>query len=429
MMGVVVAQVRGFSFNEFRFALSDDPTGETAEGNRFTVVIGKNGAGKSRLLRALRDWAANPDNGTFLFGRRSEFKQVLAVSNLVSDVFPFSEKPRSPATTYRYLGLRQNPNMMTTGSLGTTATIYMGACVLDPQKMDRLAPALRAIGASAFRIMPPPGTLRIDRESVRSSRNRLKAQDLDPSVDVTGLDQAVRAVLEQAAFEQADSRFERGSIWMQPFLDIAHEYSVPLPEILGLARRQMRVDFDTRVRIGDKWLDLGDLSTGQLLLLSTCARLAATIENDSLVLIDEPEIGLHPAWQADFISLLKHSTRGATDCHFFVATHSPHLVSDASDVLVPGQEWGSFDEFDDPFYGRSVENILYRVFETSTLGNPLVERDLTALFRVVSESTLDRSTLIVADQALSRLRTVAGADTLELNRLLDRAAEVLGELR
>lgn len=50
-------------------------------------------------------------------------------------------------------------------------------------------------------------------------------------------------------------------------------------------------------------------------------------EFSGIILIDEPEIHLHPAWQAKIAKILKESFINA---QFICATHSPHIIQEAS---------------------------------------------------------------------------------------------------
>ena len=51
------------------------------------------------------------------------------------------------------------------------------------------------------------------------------------------------------------------------------------------------------------------------------------LENDSLVCIDEPEINLHPEWQNQVLNFLNSVFSNFENCHFFIATHAPQIVS------------------------------------------------------------------------------------------------------
>ncbi len=67
-----------------------------------------------------------------------------------------------------------------------------------------------------------------------------------------------------------------------------------------------------------------DLSSGEQQLYIKIASLILMKPHDSLVLIDEPELSLHPEWQAAFISTLK---KIGSNNQFIIATHSPYIVS------------------------------------------------------------------------------------------------------
>jgi len=76
---------------------------------------------------------------------------------------------------------------------------------------------------------------------------------------------------------------------------------------------------------------LSQASSGELSLLFTMSSIAGEIQNGSLVLIDEPEISLHPKWQLDFLSLLTDIFSNYKSCHFIIATHSPNIISSIPD--------------------------------------------------------------------------------------------------
>ena len=67
--------------------------------------------------------------------------------------------------------------------------------------------------------------------------------------------------------------------------------------------------------------------SGELSVLSLILGLTATIKDDSLICIDEPEINLHPQWQEKIIELIELVSENYYGCHFFIATHSPQLIS------------------------------------------------------------------------------------------------------
>ena len=50
-------------------------------------------------------------------------------------------------------------------------------------------------------------------------------------------------------------------------------------------------------------------------------------ENDTLIIIDEPELSLHVAWQVEFLKDYMTITENKNN-HLLIATHSPQLIND-----------------------------------------------------------------------------------------------------
>ncbi|USV01044.1 AAA family ATPase [Serratia entomophila] len=75
------------------------------------------------------------------------------------------------------------------------------------------------------------------------------------------------------------------------------------------------------------WMSLRLASSGEQCILLSLLGIATNICNNSLILIDEPEISLHPEWQEKYISLLMRIFERYNSCLFVIATHSPQVVS------------------------------------------------------------------------------------------------------
>jgi ABC-type lipoprotein export system ATPase subunit len=127
-------------------------------------------------------------------------------------------------------------------------------------------------------------------------------------------------------------------------------------------------------------LSIVDASSGEQQLLSSLFGLVAEMQDDSLVLIDEPELGLHPSWQTQFLDLLGSVIQPFSGCHVFVATHSPLLAQRGQELGIPVL---SLDEprritsiSDSP---GSVEQTLVDVFELPVRDSTYVGRLLLSL--------------------------------------------------
>lgn len=365
-----------------------------------------------------------------LGGARSEDAPtaLLVLSNMVTDVFVNTSKRRD---SYRYLGLRQASNNTSTGALRDVTSAAILECFKVSDGNHRLGPVLNALGGDQFFVS-------FERIRARSKPAQdgsklvskfLDGLELDDSRSHYSSSEALLTELRHfdASIPHSRKIFDFDAAELAFFWSISARFQLEAMDLIRLLRQLGFANVRVHVRLGDRIVDLDELSTGQLLLLSTFARVAAYARPRSLVIIDEPEAGLHPNWQSAWIPLMRTTVPAEYGCHFFIATHSPYLVSDADDVLVPGEEWGTFVQFDEPYQGRSVENILYRVFSARVAGNLMVENDLRTLVQLISRGFPEPSPkqLEQAAAALHRLRGMQGDDTKDLNLIIEQAEEVL----
>jgi len=74
-------------------------------------------------------------------------------------------------------------------------------------------------------------------------------------------------------------------------------------------------------------LCLSEMSSGELTMLYRFLPLINEVQNNSIVIIDEPETHLHPRWVQEFIGYLVELFKDQ-HAHIILATHSPEIVSD-----------------------------------------------------------------------------------------------------
>lgn len=116
-----------------------------------------------------------------------------------------------------------------------------------------------------------------------------------------------------------------------------------------------------------------DMSSGEFAMLSTVLSISAAADNPhTLVLLDEPELSLHPNWQMTLIDNLDRALANQV-CHMIIATHSHMLVSDlpmrrSSVIQLEKDEKGNLnaEAISECTYGWSAEEVLLKVFKTAT---------------------------------------------------------------
>lgn len=155
-------------------------------------------------------------------------------------------------------------------------------------------------------------------------------------------------------------------------------------------------------------VDLADASSGQQQMICSIFGLVAELRSNSLVLIDEPELSLHPTWQSSYLDRLTGLLKPFDGCHVLVATHSALLVQRGMamgmDVMTLGGKVGTPTVVANREnrlvrHQVSVEETLLDVFHTPIKGSVFLANELFSLVTSVEES----GTQIERESVLARL--------------------------
>lgn len=125
---------------------------------------------------------------------------------------------------------------------------------------------------------------------------------------------------------------------------------------------------------------------------------ASILDGEQIVLIDEVDLHLHPAWQLMVVSNLEQKF---PHCQFFVTSHSPLVLSGLGeqDTLVVLRDGGKLELSDIP-YGDNGDYILKRFFGLNEVRNPKVQQEIDA---IASELGKQNSNLKMVERALDKL--------------------------
>jgi Predicted ATP-binding protein involved in virulence len=120
-----------------------------------------------------------------------------------------------------------------------------------------------------------------------------------------------------------------------------------------------------------------ELSAGEKQIFFRGGSLLQMDLNDSIILIDEPELSLHPEWQQKILEFYKGI---GENNQIIIATHSPHIVSSCKkeEVIVLDREDGRtvLKSNVEETYGWTVEQLLLSVFELKSVRNPEVQEKI-----------------------------------------------------
>lgn len=382
-------------------------------GNIFTLLVGKNGTGKTRTLSKIAN--------AYIFGKANEHdsevitaisstrypSRVIALSNSRFDRFPDPYRiPDSQyQTPYYYMGLggfTASPYSVLTQGCEAFLDIFN-----DTLKKNVIAEVLDYTGFLPYfnidfrRVYPGTNSgldshERLYIELERNKRNNYRTRDFiseDPSL--------VRRY-EHLELNFKNSRSQNFSVNVagSSYESMAYydfvDYAAPLVRA-GILKASRLTLFDKKTK--NKVL-FGHASSGQQCMLLMLLGLAGSITNNSLICIDEPEISLHPKWQGEFMSVLRKATDQYTGCHFIIATHSPQIVSGirSQDGFVSDLETGVIHDADQ-YSQKSADYQLVEVFHEPGHKNEYLIRILLVMLSKLSQNK---------ELDLSDLETLAG---------------------
>lgn len=174
------------------------------------------------------------------------------------------------------------------------------------------------------------------------------------------------------------------------------------------------------------------LSSGQSIYSYLLPNLVAEVEEESLVIMDEPELYLHPAMEIALINMLKTLLKD-TKSNAVVATHSSILAREVErlGIVVLRREEGRTTATPPPFetFGQSVELIMGEVFDDYHVRKAYQESlDAAAKPYASPQLALENLAASVGDEALAYLASKLdnGDITVEL-RTDDDAEDQQGQ--
>jgi len=138
--------------------------------------------------------------------------------------------------------------------------------------------------------------------------------------------------------------------------------------------------------------DINGLSSGEKQLFARALTLRMVRANNSIILVDEPEISLHPRWQQ---KILRVYERIGKNNQVIIATHSPHILSACGKEsgFLLARENGQVKVYNhqqlNSVYGKPVSVVLMDFMGLKSLRTPEVEQQFEELRQMVRDKKTD----------------------------------------
>lgn len=251
--------------------------------NQFIYIIGNNGSGKSTFLS---NCAKN---------YRKEFDKIIALPCGVFDRFEHKS-----SGNYYYNGLKSNTNAVFLSTIGKYITTLV-LTLIRYGKQDFLSEVLEEMELDLK--FESGATLWDKRTPVK---RRTEEQ-------------------QQKKAEEAIERYRKNH---EAWLEMSDVDAMILESCINRDLKFLARFRSSRNR--KDYVPPENLSSGYLMKLKMLLSIAKEAEENSLILIDEPEISLHVKWQAELPKLFRKAIAKLRNCVIIVATHSPVIISNST---------------------------------------------------------------------------------------------------
>lgn len=402
------------------------------EGNYFSILVGENGTRKSQSLRAILDLSYSSiarmrQLGRIFNGKPGEIvywssnnlersalpRKIIAVSGVATDRFPsrLTSRIRKPDRTdmYRYIGPRSENNLVSRAqSLIEIVRILIA-------HLDRVSARLGQL-KSAFELLPKSKGCLF--EFMRTEGERKVKWSVDTLLEHL----QTAEPLKSARFKEGDASLREqcvdllnSKLPIKLTLDLEDIESAGLfhgtsPAALGFALECGAISLAesySLTRTGEK-LSLSEFSSGQWHILSSLLFVSLAVEDDTLILIDEPENSLHPQWQREYLNLFAKAVSSCNGVHVIVATHSPLVASslppDQAEVIrLARTKFGNViaKEVQAGPFGWTTDDILETVFGLRSTRSQLFAAEMDLALKLFAKGDRKNSALIESVRELT----------------------------
>lgn len=347
--------------------------------------------------------------GRVRFWGASTVPLVVAVSGVATDRFPSrlsSKRYRGNVSRYSYIGPRTDNNLVSR----VQAVQQIAAAILaEHETLKSRSSQLRG----AFSILKlHPGMyfeLTVDQTlGAEWSASRVKQAIESSRAHVHG--DALHGDLLQrcARFLKRRKRAQiRLDLDNSKVVDVGYSNADVLHLLLQIG--VLRIGDCNVINTKGEHLDLKELSSGQWHLLSSLVFVAATVKDNTLLLMDEPENSLHPAWQQQYLPLLQKAINSSKGVHVVVSTHSPHVASSLSPEVAEvialrcGRSLVTAKPLASGPYGWAADDILRVAFGLETTRSRAFSRKMDATLKLFAKGNRKNPDLVKKVQALEAI--------------------------
>lgn len=385
--------------------------------NVFTILVGKNGTGKSSLLSAIvRELLGDDEKRVFgnlelgfntriLRGKVdiSHFPEmIIALSTSPFDKFPINRR-YNEIPNYTYLGLRDLMSInFGLAYMSKIIASLIESVMTRPYQAIELRNVLGYLGYNEnihahFNLNSSKRALDEIIESedpyslIFNSRmtsvrnfNRRFFYNNEGEIDREKVDELIniaKKIINSELGIQCNVIINTNGVEIDNGYDIIREDIIFLLQSGFFRLRNIGLESLKNNKI----YSIKDASSGEQSVILNVLGIASKIRDNSLICIDEPEVCLHPEWQEKYIQILIATFSQYKSCHFIIATHSPQIISRLrfNNSYIMQIETGKVKKAEQ-FINNSIDFQLANIFESPGYKNEYLSRIALNIFTKVN---------------------------------------------
>lgn len=365
---------------------------------------------------------------------------ILALSFLPEDKFVYQGETDNENSMYKYLGIRSTGNAFFLGSIDKRIESILFDNIENEEFQLKLATTFNLLNYEPKILLKYDATLKsmiTSNITLKTINGRIETKIRNSKFDDKEIDriysnneikkgflQYIKKVkkswgnkknIENNSFTEFTIDFTKSN----NFLD---EYTITRDMVTATLLEKPRILISRK----NSNLGFGSLSSGEKNLLYITLHILANVKDNSLIIIDEPEINLHPNWQLDYNSHLKKILAGFKNIHIMIATHSHFMISglnkDEANIFAIDRN-KTVENIESDIYGWSAENILYKIFHVRTVNNSYIEKDLNKILDLISDKNNDNA--VEVKKIYERLKEIVFDDNDPLRIILEKINKYL----
>lgn len=343
-----------------------------------SILIGKNGCGKSQLLDQLRTSLQKQDITT------------VAIANCIHDKFTHADSDPN------FLGARLGLEMSNTALISALESISTNESIIFTLgKILAYAGYQNEIGIS----LPVESPLSLE-------QTKKIFNTLDSETETARINSSINFYLNKAIDGVLWIELHSGS---RDLLSRDHIVNfITFSKIFSNEKCRNNISFI--LKKNGRPLPFEKISSGESNQIIFSFFIASKISQNTVILIDEPENSLHPEWQREYVNNLNNLFHYYNP-KFVIATHSPLVISDEC-ITYRIENYRVIDIIRGD---KGIEETLWRMFGIIEPESSFLSRYIVHVLEDYSSGNLSKNETIRTLNALQRATT----DTRQIDAIFE----------